>query len=443
MSANITMIGTGYVGLVTGTCFAELGHSVICVDTDVSKIEKLNNGGIPIYEPGLESLVHRNVENGRLSFSTDVEASAKGRDAIFICVGTPPHPETGAADLKFVMGAAEQIAKGIDGFTVIVTKSTVPVGTNRKVSEVASKFIAEGAEMAVASNPEFLREGAAITDFLEPDRIVVGTESERAAEVMRQIYEPQTATGVPLVMTTLQTAEMVKYAANAFLAIKLSFINEVADLCEAVGADVRDVSRGIGLDKRIGQHFLAVGPGWGGSCFPKDTMALQRTAQDYDVPVQSVDAAIDSNYKRKEQMAKRVIELCGGDVKGKKIGVLGLAFKGQTDDMRESPSLVVLPALVAAGAEVHAFDPAKPELAPELLEGVVMADSPVDVAKDAEALVVMTEWREFLSYDYEDISRQMANPILIDLRNLLDNKTMLSSGFRSHHRLGIGKKATA
>lgn len=436
---NITMVGTGYVGLVTGACFAEIGHAVTCVDTDISKIETLNKGIIPIYEPGLETIVQRNVANGRLKFSTDIEASAKGRDVVCICVGTPPHPETQAADLKYVFAAAEQIARGVDGFTVIATKSTVPVGTNRQVMEIVGKHLAQGARVAIASNPEFLREGAAIIDFLEPDRIVIGAQDQRAAEIMRQIYEPLTATGIPLLVTTLETAEVIKYAGNAFLAIKLSFINEVADLCEAVGADVRDVARGIGLDKRIGQHFLQVGPGWGGSCFPKDTMALQQTALDHGLPMQSVTAAIHANDTRKMAMARRVIRLLNGDVKGKKIAVLGLTFKGQTDDMRESPSLTILPLLAAAGAEIVAFDPARPATAPALLKNVVMASSPLAAAQGAEALVIMTEWREFLSYDYQEISRSMADPVVIDLRNLLDHKTVLASGFRAHYRLGIGK----
>lgn len=435
---NITMVGTGYVGLVTGACFAEIGHAVTCVDTDAAKIEKLNQGVIPIYEPGLETIVQRNVANGRLKFSTDVKASAKGRDVVCICVGTPPHPQTHAADLKYVFAAAEQIAQGVDGFTIIATKSTVPVGTNRKVMEIVSKHLATDAHVAIASNPEFLREGAAIIDFLEPDRIVIGAQDQRAADVMRQVYEPLTATGIPLLATTLETAEVIKYAGNAFLAIKLSFINEVADLCEAVGADVRDVARGIGLDRRIGQHFLQTGPGWGGSCFPKDTMALQRTALEHGLPMQSVNAAIHANDTRKTAMAERIIRLLNGNIEGKKIAVLGLTFKGQTDDMRESPSLTILPLLVAAGAHVVAYDPAKPEAASTLLKNVTMANSAQAAAQGADALVIMTEWREFLSYDYQEISRKMADPVLIDLRNLLDHKTVMAGGFRAHYRLGIG-----
>lgn len=439
---NITMVGTGYVGLVAGACFAEIGHVVTCVDTDISKIEKLNKGVIPIYEPGLETIVHRNIANGRLKFSTDVKASAKGRDVVCICVGTPPHPETQAADLKYVFTAAEEIAQGVDGFTVIATKSTVPVGTNRQVMEIASKHLAQGASIAVASNPEFLREGAAIVDFLEPDRIVIGTQDERAAELMRQVYEPLTATGIPLLATTLETAEVIKYAGNAFLAIKLSFINEVADLCEAVGAGVRDVARGIGLDKRIGQHFLQVGPGWGGSCFPKDTMALQQTAIDHGLQILSVNAAIQANDSRKIAMAQRIIQLLNRDVKGKKIAVFGLTFKGQTDDMRESPSLTILPLLIKAGAKVYAFDPARPKTAQQLLGNIVIADSPQEAVKGADALVIMTEWREFLSYDYQALAQHMANPVLIDLRNLLDRKTILASGFQAHYQIGIGRSET-
>lgn len=438
---NITMVGTGYVGLVTGACFAEIGHMVTCVDTDMAKIDKLHKGIMPIYEPGLEDLVNRNVANGRLKFSNDVEASSKGRDAVFICVGTPPHPETKAADLRYVLTAAEQIGKGIDGFTVVATKSTVPVGTNRKVFEHVKKNLAKDASFAVASNPEFLREGAAIIDFLHPDRVVVGMDDERATEIMRQIYEPLTATGVPLLATTLETAEVIKYAGNAFLAVKLSFINEIGDLCEAVGADVRGVARGIGLDKRIGQHFLNVGPGWGGSCFPKDTMALQQTAIDNGLKMRSVHAAIEANETRKVAMAERIIQLFDGNLKGKNIAVLGLTFKGQTDDMRESPSLTILPLLVKAGANVKAFDPAAPKTPDVSLKDIKIASTPLDAIKGADALVIMTEWREFLSYNYQEFAQNMANPILIDLRNLLDHKSVIASGFKAHYQLGVDSPA--
>lgn len=438
MSVKITMIGTGYVGLVSGACFAEIGHDVICVDKDETKIERLRNGSIPIFEPGLNSIVERNLDNGRLRFSTDVVASSKGRDAIFICVGTPPHPETGAADLRYVFAAAEEVARGIDGFTVIITKSTVPVGTNRKVAEIVTRTVGAAGEVAVASNPEFLREGAAISDFMEPNRIVVGTESPRAAELMRAIYEPLISDTAPFVETALESAEVIKYAANGFLAIKLSFINEVADLCEAVGADIADVARGVGLDRRIGSSFLNTGPGWGGSCFPKDSLALHLTAQDFGVTMRLIEAAILANNDRKRDMARRIIDLCGGSVRGKRIAVLGLTFKGQTDDMRESPSLVILPELVKAGARVHAFDPSRPPAARGLLPGIAIEASPQDAVRGADALVILTEWREFLSYDYQALAHAMAHPVLIDLRNLLDRAMVLKSGFRACHRLGSG-----
>lgn len=436
MSVKITMIGTGYVGLVTGACFAEIGHQVICVDKDVSKIEKLHQGVMPIYETGLDELVMRNVKNGRLTFSTDVQASAKGRDAIFLCVGTPPHPETGAADLKYVYAAAEEVACGLDGFAVIVTKSTVPVGTNRQVFEIATKFAKNKDHVAVASNPEFLREGAAITDFMEPDRVVVGVENQTASKLMRAIYEPIVSENIPFVETAIESAEVIKYAANGFLAVKLSFINEVSDLCEAVGANVSDVAKGIGLDKRIGAPFLHVGPGWGGSCFPKDSMALYKTAKDYGVTMRLIESAIVANDERKLSMAERIKKHCGGSLQGKRIAVLGLTFKGQTDDMRESPSLVIIPQLQKEGAAVVAFDPSNPEGIEEMLPNVMVCTDVSDLCAHADALVVMTEWREFRSYDYASFAKSMNNKILIDLRNLLDEKAIKASGFDAYHRLG-------
>ncbi|WP_396190289.1 UDP-glucose dehydrogenase family protein [Flavobacterium sp.] len=436
MSVKITMIGTGYVGLVTGACFAEIGHQVICVDKDIAKIEKLHQGIMPIYEPGLDELVMRNVKNGRLKFSTDVEASAKGRDAIFLCVGTPPHPETGAADLKYVYAAAVEVARGLDGFAVIVTKSTVPVGTNRQIFEIASKYAKSKDYVAVASNPEFLREGAAITDFLEPDRVVVGAENQSAAKLMRAIYEPIVSEDVPFVETAIESAEVIKYAANGFLAVKLSFINEVSDLCEAVGANVSDVARGIGLDKRIGSPFLHVGPGWGGSCFPKDSMALHRTAKDYGVTMRLIESAIVANDERKLSMADRIKKHCDDSLQGKRIAVLGLTFKGQTDDMRESPSLVIIPQLQREGATICAFDPSHPEGVDGMLPGVTVCKTPDELCVNADALVVMTEWREFRSYDYQSFAKSMNKKIAIDLRNLLDEKTMITAGFESYHRLG-------
>lgn len=436
MSVKITMIGTGYVGLVTGACFAEIGHQVICVDKDTKKIEKLHQSVMPIYEPGLDELVMRNVKNGRLTFSTDVSASAKGREAIFICVGTPPHPETGAADLKYVYAAAEEVALGLDGFAVIVTKSTVPVGTNRQVFEIASKHARSKDFVAVASNPEFLREGAAITDFMEPDRVVVGVENDRASMLMRSIYEPIVTASIPFVQTSIESAEVIKYAANGFLAVKLSFINEVSDLCEAVGANVSDVAKGIGLDKRIGSPFLNVGPGWGGSCFPKDSMALHKTAQDFGVKMRLIESAIEANDERKLCMADKIKQHCGGTLQGKRIAVLGLTFKGQTDDMRESPSLVIIPQLQREGATVCAFDPSHPEGIDEMLPGLSVSKTPEDLCTNADALVIMTEWREFRSYDYSHFAKTMKIKIAIDLRNLLDERSMIEAGFDAYHRLG-------
>jgi UDPglucose 6-dehydrogenase len=436
MSVKITMIGTGYVGLVTGACFAEIGHHVICVDKDLNKIEKLHKGIMPIYEQGLDELVVRNVKNGRLFFSTDVQASAKGRDAIFLCVGTPSNLTNGAADLHYVFAAAEQVALGLDGFTVIVTKSTVPVGTNRQIFEIISKHACSKEFVSVASNPEFLREGAAISDFMEPDRVVVGVENDRASKLMRMIYEPIVSTSIPFVQTSIESAEVIKYAANGFLSIKLSFINEVSDLCEAVGANISDVGKGIGLDKRIGLPFLHVGPGWGGSCFPKDSMALHKTAQDFGVRMRLIESAIVANDERKLSMADRIKQHCGGFLQGKRISVLGLTFKGQTDDMRDSPSLVIIPQLQREGAIICAYDPSQPEGIDEILPGVRLCKTPENLCTNADALVILTEWREFKSYDFKHFAKSMNNKLLIDLRNLLDKESMLSAGFEAYHCLG-------
>lgn len=438
MSVRVTMIGTGYVGLVTGACFADLGHDVICVDKDERKIEMIGNGKLPIYEPGLDELVQRNVEAGRLRFSTDVANSVKGREAVFIAVGTPSEKGTGRADLKYVFGAATEIAQHIDGLTVIVTKSTVPVGTNRRVHQKMSEVLGDDKLFAVASNPEFLREGAAIHDFMQPDRIVIGFEDKRSRDVMGRVYAPLTGREVPLVETNIETAETIKYAANAFLAIKVSFINEVSDLCEVIGADVRQVARGIGLDKRIGQTFLGTGPGWGGSCFPKDTRALLSTAKDVGMPCKIVEAAILANTNRKATMIARVKQLLGDKLAGKRIGVLGVTFKGQTDDMRESPSLDILPPLVEAGATVTAFDPSNPHEAPLLLPSVGMAGSAADALKDADLVIVMTEWMIFKSYDLKKLASAMHQPRMLDLRNLFDRDDVLAAGFTEYHGLGFG-----
>lgn len=437
MKVRITMVGTGYVGLVSGACFAELGHDVICVDKDQRKIDMLLSGKMPIYEPGLDELVGRNVKAGRLSFSTDVPASVKDRDAVFIAVGTPTEAGSDRADLKYVYAAAAEIAQAATGFTVIVTKSTVPVGTNGQVYEIAQANLSGDARIAVASNPEFLREGAAIKDFLEPDRIVVGIDDEDAKSVMEGIYGPLLLHGnVPFVTTGIQTAELIKYAANAFLAVKISFINEMANLCEAVGANVEEVARGIGLDRRIGPSFLNTGPGWGGSCFPKDTRALLATAADAGVKSLIVSSAVDANNHRKTDMIAKVVRALGGDVKGKKIAVMGLTFKGQTDDMREATSLVVLPALQARGASVVAFDPSNPHEAEKLLPGVKLAASAKEAAEGADVLVILTDWMVFKTYDFKAISSVMAHPVMVDLRNLVSASEAKRSGFAQYISLG-------
>ncbi len=434
---RITIVGTGYVGLVSGACFAEIGHDVVCVDKDARKIGMLKGGLIPIYEPGLEELVGRNVAAGRLRFSTELPESVADRDAVFIAVGTPTEPGSDRADLRYVYAAAAEIAAAVTGFTVIVTKSTVPVGTNARVLEIAQQNLAAGARVAVASNPEFLREGAAIGDFLEPDRVVVGVSDPVASIVMRAIYAPLTGSGaVPFVETGLATAELVKYAANAFLAVKISYINEIADLCEAVDADVGEVARGIGLDRRIGPAFLSTGPGWGGSCFPKDTRALLATASEMDVRAHIVTAAVRANDERKADMVTRIADAVGGDLRDKTIAVLGVTFKGQTDDMRESTSLIVLPALIAEGARVVAFDPSRPHEAGKLLPGVEMADDAATAAQGAHALVILTDWAEFRSYDYAALAGTMASPVLVDLRNMLDAAEATASGFRRYVALG-------
>jgi UDPglucose 6-dehydrogenase len=436
MKVNITMVGVGYVGLVTGACFAELGHDIVCVDKDEAKINTLQKGGIPIFEPGLEELVTRNVKAGRIRFSTDVAGSVKGRDVVFIAVGTPSEKESGRADLRYVRAAAAEVGANIDRFTVIVTKSTVPVGTNAEVARIVAQNIKADVGFGVASNPEFLREGAAISDFMEPDRVVVGVEDHKALKIMEAIYAPLTAQNRPLVVTNIKTAEMIKYAANAFLATKVSFINEIADLCEAVGADIDELARGIGLDHRIGSAFLRTGPGWGGSCFPKDTIALHITAQDENVPVSIVASAISANDRRKSAMADRVAQACGGSLQGKRVGVLGLTFKGQTDDMRDSPALVILPRITEAGAKVVAFDPSNPHGVDTLLPMIELVDSPEAAARDADVLVVVTDWMIFKTYDLEALAREMKTPILVDLRNIYSAGRAIEAGFTAYHGLG-------
>jgi UDPglucose 6-dehydrogenase len=425
---RVAMIGTGYVGLVSGACFADFGHIVTCVDKDASKIERLKNGIMPIYEPGLDALVASNVEEERLFFTTDAAEAIKDADAVFIAVGTPSRRGDGHADLSYVYAAAEEIAGLMDGFTVVVTKSTVPVGTGDEVEEIIRKARPDG-DFAVVSNPEFLREGAAIKDFKIPDRVVVGTEDERARQLMRELYRPLFLNETPILFTDRRTSELIKYAANAFLAVKITFINEMADLCEKVGANVQEVSRGIGLDNRIGRKFLNAGPGYGGSCFPKDTLALSKTANDVGAPVRIVDTVVEVNKARKKAMADKVIAAMGGNVKGKTIGVLGLAFKQNTDDMRDAPSLDILPALMAAGAKVRAYDPEAMTEAAHLLEGVDFATSPYDAIQGADAMVIITEWDQFRALDFERVKAALNTNIVVDLRNIYSPEDMAARGF--------------
>ena len=426
---RIAMIGTGYVGLVSGACFSEFGIDVACVDKDTAKIASLKAGKIPIYEPGLDDLVERNVKAGRLTFTTDLAAAVAGAEAVFIAVGTPSRRGDGHADLTYVFAAAEEIARALTGYAVIVTKSTVPVGTGRKVAE-RIRAARPDAQFDVASNPEFLREGSAIGDFMRPDRVVIGTTSERAREVMRRIYRPLFLIERPILFTKLETSELIKYAANAFLAAKITFINEVADLCEKLGADVHDVAKGIGLDGRIGAKFLHPGPGYGGSCFPKDTMALVRTAQEAQSPLRIIETVADINDKRKKAMAARVIAACGGSVAGKTIAVLGLTFKPNTDDMRESPSLDIVPALRAAGAKVRAHDPEGMDEAKKLLSGIEFCAGPYEAMQGADALVIVTEWNAFRSLDLARMKAALKAPVVVDLRNVYNPREMAAAGFR-------------
>ncbi len=424
---RIAMIGTGYVGLVSGACFSEFGIEVVCVDLDADKIARLEEGIMPIYEPGLEALVANNVGAGRLSFTTDLASAVASSDAVFIAVGTPSRRGDGHADLIYVHAAAAQIAEALDGYTVVVTKSTVPVGTGNDVEAIIAKTRPD-AKFDVVSNPEFLREGSAIEDFMRPDRVVIGTDSEEARALMRSLYRPLSLIETPILFTNRETAELIKYATNAFLATKISFINELSNLCEEVGADVRDVSRGMGLDGRIGRKFLHPGPGYGGSCFPKDTLALVRTAQEAGTPIRIVEAVVDINTDRKKAMADRVIKACGGSVEGKTIAVLGLTFKPNTDDMRESPSLDIVPALQRAGATVQAFDPAGMEEAKKVLQDVVWCAETYEAIAGSDAAVIVTEWNEFRSLDFERMKSTMKSPILVDLRNIYDTEQVIAAG---------------
>jgi len=428
---RLTMIGTGYVGLVSGTCFSEFGHHVTCVDINPERIETLNAGKVPIFEPGLDDLVRRNVEARRLKFTTDIKEGVDGADAVFIAVGTPSRRGDGHADLSYVYEAARQIAFSVTGPCVIVNKSTVPVGTARAVEKIVAE-VNPPHPVEIASNPEFLREGSAINDFTHPDRVVVGVNSQMAREVMREIYRPLFLRETPIFFTGWESAELIKYAANSFLAVKIGFINEIADLCEKVGGDVKDVAKGIGMDKRIGDKFLNPGPGYGGSCFPKDTLALLKTAEAYEAPVTIVTATVDANNKRKHAMVDRVVKACGGDVSGKTIGILGLTFKPNTDDMRDAPSLEIIPALQKLGARIRAYDPEGRHQAEPMLPGVEFADGvegAYDAVEGASAVVLITEWNEFRALDLRRIKAKLAAPVFVDLRNVYRPDEMRELGF--------------
>ncbi|MCK5546601.1 MAG: UDP-glucose/GDP-mannose dehydrogenase family protein [Rhodospirillaceae bacterium] len=425
---RVAMIGTGYVGLVSGACFSEFGVDVTCVDKDENKINSIKKGVMPIYEPGLDDLVENNSAAGRLNFTTDFAAAVKAAKVVFIAVGTPTRRGGGHADLSYVYAAAEEIADAIEDYTVVVTKSTVPVGTGDEVERII-RTRRPDAEFDVVSNPEFLREGSAISDFTHPDRVVIGTESERAQEVMRELYRPISLIEVPIVFTSRVSSELIKYAANTFLATKITFINEIADLCEKVNADVYDVSRGIGLDGRIGKKFLHAGPGYGGSCFPKDTMALVHTARDVGAPLSIVEAVVEVNSKRKIAMVDRVINACGGSLKGKTVAVLGLTFKPNTDDMRDSPSLDIVPAMVSQGATVRAYDPEGMAEAKTMMDGIEWCDETYSTMENADVLVIITEWNAFRGLDLTRVKEAMKTPIMVDLRNIYEPSEMFDAGF--------------
>ncbi len=431
---RLAVIGCGYVGLVSGACFADFGHIVVCVDKEAEKVAALRKGEIPIFEPGLDEIVAANVRQDRLSFSQDIAEAVRGAEAVFIAVGTPSRRGDGHADLSFVYSAAREIAAALDGFTVVATKSTVPVGAGDEVERIIREARPD-ADFVVVSNPEFLREGAAISDFKRPDRIVIGTTDPRARSVMSEIYRPLNLNQPPLFFVDRRTSELVKYAANAFLATKITFINEIADLCEKVGANVQDVARGIGLDNRIGSKFLHAGPGYGGSCFPKDTMALVKTGQDADSPLRIVETVAAVNEQRKRGMAKKVIAACGGSVRGKTVALLGLAFKPNTDDMRDAPSLSIVMALEDAGAKIRAYDPASMDQARPMMPNVKFCEDPYDCAEGAEALVIITEWDPFRALDLKRLSGLMASPTIVDLRNVYRPEDVRRRGFRY---IGVG-----
>ncbi len=434
---RIAIIGSGYVGLVSGACLADFGHEVVCIDKDPDKIAALNEGRMPIYEPGLDTLVAENVRQRRLAFSTDLKPAVAQAQAVFIAVGTPSRRGDGFADLSYVYAAAREIAEALTGYAVVVTKSTVPVGTGDEVERILREARPD-LDVGVASNPEFLREGAAIGDFKRPDRIVIGAEDARAAAVMQEVYRPLYLNQAPILLTGRRTAELTKYAANAFLATKITFINEIADLCEQVGANVQEVARGIGLDNRIGAKFLHAGPGYGGSCFPKDTLALVKTAQDYGTPVRIVETVVAVNDQRKRAMARKVIAACGGSVRGKRVALLGLTFKPNTDDMRDAPSLTIIAGLQDAGARIVAYDPEGMEQARPLLQGVAYAEDAYACAEGADALVIVTEWNAFRALDLARLKALMAAPVLVDLRNVYAPAEVERHGLR---HVGVGALA--
>jgi UDPglucose 6-dehydrogenase len=436
---RVAMIGTGYVGLVSGACFADFGHHVVCVDKDAEKIAALSRGELPIFEPGLQALVQSNVREGRLAFASELAGPVSEADAVFIAVGTPSRRGDGHADLSYVYAAAREIAAALDGFTVVITKSTVPVGTGDEVERIIREARPQ-ADVAVVSNPEFLREGAAIRDFKHPDRIVVGTEDERAREIMAELYRPLYLNAAPLLHTDRRTAELIKYAANAYLATKITFINEIAELCEKVGADVQEVARGIGLDNRIGGKFLHAGPGFGGSCFPKDALALIKTGHDHQAPLRIVETIMAVNDQRKRAMGRKVAAALGGNLRGRTVAVLGLTFKPNTDDMREAPSIALITALKDMGAKVRAYDPAGMEQAKPLLPDIAFAESAYACAQGADALVIVTEWEQFRALDLARLKTIMARPVVVDLRNVYRPEDMARHGF-AYHSVGRSMRA--
>ncbi|HTH36419.1 MAG TPA: UDP-glucose/GDP-mannose dehydrogenase family protein [Pyrinomonadaceae bacterium] len=431
---HIAVIGTGYVGLVTGACFAEFGVDVTCVDVDVTKIEKLRQGIIPIYEPGLDQIVEKNVKAGRLHFTTDIGEGVERAEVVFLAVGTPPKPD-GTPDMSFYQQAAKDVAAAMNGYKVLVTKSTVPIGTGKWLKEFVSVNLAAPTEFGVASNPEFLREGAAIDDFMRPDRVVIGSNEERAIDVMKELYRPLYLIETPIVITSLEAAELIKYAANAFLATKITFINEVANLCDAIGCDVHDVARGMGMDNRIGRKFLHPGPGYGGSCFPKDTRALTTVADQFGVETRIVDAVIEANERQRDAMIPKIEKLVG-DLMGKKLGVLGLSFKPETDDMRESPAVDIINAVKAKGASVKAFDPVAMDEAKHCIEGIEFATDEYDAIDGADALVIITEWNQFRALDMERVKQLLKTPKIADLRNVYEPDDMRELGFEY---VGVGR----